>query len=204
MSSNPDEIREQIEVTRNSLSTDVNTLADTVKPRNVAHRQAEKVRTAAGDAKDRIMGTASDVGSAGSSKLGDAGSRVGDVASSSQQAVKSAPGVVRAQTQGNPLAVGLIAFGAGWLIGSLIPASNAEQEAAQKAKENASVVTDQVSAVARETGENLREPAQNAAEAVRSTAADAAENVKSESASAAAEVKDQGVEAKQAVQESRR
>ena len=44
--------------------------------------------------------------------LGDAGAAIGD-----------APAQVKTKTQGNPLAAGLIAFGAGLLVSSLIPAS---------------------------------------------------------------------------------
>ena len=39
MTSDPDQIREQIEQTRTSLSEDVNTLADTVNPAHVAKRK---------------------------------------------------------------------------------------------------------------------------------------------------------------------
>lgn len=203
MSNDPDQIREQIELTRGSLSNDVNALADTVKPGNVARRQADKVRGAAGSARDKIMGTASDVGSATGSTFSGAGSKITDAASSSQDAVKAAPDAVRTQTRGNPLAAGLIAFGAGWLVASLIPATRAEQQAATKAKENASVVTDEVSAVAKEVGAQLKEPAQNAAASVQSTATDAVNTVKAESTSAVQDVKEQGVQAGQAVQDSR-
>ena len=203
MSNDPDEIREQIEITRGSLSTDVNTLADQVRPSSVAHRQVDKVRSAVGGARDKVMGTASDLTSAGGSKVGDAGSKVGDVASSTQDAIAAAPGAVKTQTQGNPLAAGLIAFGAGWLVASLIPATKAEQAAAVKVKENASVVTGPVTEAAKEAGQHLQGPAQDAFESVKSTAQDAAGTVKSEGTSAAQDVKDQGLQAKQAVQDSR-
>ena len=39
MTSDPDQIREQIAQTRTSLSEDVNTLADTVNPAHVAKRR---------------------------------------------------------------------------------------------------------------------------------------------------------------------
>jgi hypothetical protein len=76
MSSDPDQIREQIEETPTSLSKDVNALADTVNPRM--------------------------------------------------------PQNARQQAQ---VAVRLIAVGAGWLAGSLLPASSAEERAAAKVKD---------------------------------------------------------------------
>jgi hypothetical protein len=203
MSNDPDQIREQIEVTRGTLSSDVNALTDQVRPGNVARRQVDKVRGVAGSTKDKIMGTASDLGSGASDLSSSGSSAVGDAAASSRQAVQAAPGAVKAQTQGNPLAAGLIAFGAGWLVASLIPATRQEQRAATKVKENASVVTEPVTDAAKEVGGNLQAPAQDAVAAVKSTAVDAADTVRSEGTSAVQDVKDQGVEAKQAVQDTR-
>jgi hypothetical protein len=195
-SNDPAVIREEIEVTRATLSADVNDLADTVRPANVARRQVDKVRGAATSAKDTVMGKASDLGSAGSSAVGDA-------ASSTQDAITHSPDAVKSRAAGNPLAAGLIAFGAGWLVASLIPASRTEQTAATKAKENASVLTDKASDAAQEVGDHLKEPAQQAVQSVKSTAVDAADTVRSEGASAAADVKDQSVQAKEQVQQSR-
>ncbi|GLY18108.1 DUF3618 domain-containing protein [Kineosporia rhizophila] len=221
----PEEIRARIENTRQELSTDVNTLAETVRPSNVAKRQADKARDAVGSVRDRVMGTAgtakekvmgsaSSAGNSASSTLGDARSAVGSAASSSQEAVASAaatsqeaiaaaPGAVKARTEGNPLAAGLIAFGAGMLLGSLLPATRKEEEAVAALKENASTLTGPASEVAQEVGQHLRESAQEAAESVRSTAGEAAQTVKDEAASAGQDVKDQGVQAKERVQETR-
>jgi len=220
VSNDPDQIREEIEITRTTLSTDVNTLADTVRPGNVARRQVDRVRDAASGAKDRVMGSVPGLGSSSGSGsgLGDTassaadsvkgtassvGSSIGDAASSSQQALREAPDTIKAKAQGNPLAAGLIAFGAGWLASSLIPATKAETAAGAKLKENASVVTGPVTDVAKEVGSNLQGPAQEAVDAVKSTATDAADTVKAEGTSAAQDVKDQSVEAKETVQNSR-
>jgi hypothetical protein len=59
---------------------------------------------------NRLMGTADDVRNTGAATA----SSVGD-------AVADAPRMVAQKTQGNPLAVGLIAFGAGWLASSAAP-----------------------------------------------------------------------------------
>ena len=59
MTSDPDQIREQIEETRISLSEDVNTLADTVNPAHAAKRKAASARSAVLRVKDKVMGAAS-------------------------------------------------------------------------------------------------------------------------------------------------
>jgi len=207
MTKDPDQIREEIRVTRSELSSDVNALAESVKPGNVARRQVDKVRDAAVSTKDRVMGSAPDVGSAkhsAATKVSDAASTMTDVASSAGDAVTSSPQLVRAKTQGNPLAAGLIAFGAGWLVASLIPASEREQQAAAALKDNVEPIKQEVTSVAREAADNLREPAQQAVDSVKQTAAEAVENTKQEGTSAAQHVKTEARDAAGTVQETSR
>ena len=186
-STDPDEIRAEIERTRAGLSDDVNALADTVNPAHVAKRQASKVKDAFSGAKDKVMGGA-----------GSGTSAVGDAAGSAKSAVTGAPGQLADQTRGNPFAVGLIAFGAGLLAGSLLPTSAPEQQAATKVKEAAQPV---VSDAAKEVADNLKPAAQDAVASVKDTATDAAATVKDEGASAAQDVKGDAQDAKDAVQQ---
>lgn len=118
-----------------------------------------------------------------------AASTISDTASSAAAAVQDAPQALRQQTQGNPLAAGVIAFGAGWLISSLLPASRQEQRVAQQATEKASElgrpVAEAAKQAAMEVKDNLQEPAQQAVESVKSTATDAGHTVAEEGRSAA-------------------
>ena len=63
-SSDPEEIRRDIERTRANLSGDVDALADQANPKNIARRQVENVKGSikdrGNDLKDKIMGVASD------------------------------------------------------------------------------------------------------------------------------------------------
>ena len=206
MSKDPEQIRAEIAATRGDLSQNVNALADSVKPGNVAKRQADKVRSAATSTKDRIMGSAPDLGSArdsAGSKVSDAKASVSDAASSAGDAVTGSPALVRAKTQGNPLAAGLIAFGAGLLVASLIPTTEREQQAAATVKDNIEPLKDEVSAAAHQAADHLREPAQEAVASLKQTATDAVENTKQEGASAAAGVKSDAQDAAGTVQDSR-
>lgn len=188
MSDDPDQIRARIEATRGGLSDDVNALADKVNPTHVAKRQANRVRGVATRAKDKVMGAASDMGS-------NANSTGSSVAST----LSDAPAKLQSQTAGNPLAAGLIAFGVGWLVGSLLPATDREQQAAVKVKDTALPA---VSDAAKQVTDSLKQPAQQAVDAVKETAGAAADTVKDESANAAQEVKDQAQDAKDTVQQS--
>jgi hypothetical protein len=209
-SSDPEQIREEIELTRASLSQDVNALADSVKPGNVAKRQADRLRTRAGSLKDRVMGATPDVGSSASGARDtaqDKASAVADKASTmtsqASSAAQQAPDVIRARTEGNPLAAGVIAFGVGWLVSSLLPATRVEEQATQKVKENAAPLTEAVTDSAKQAVQNLKEPAREAAESVKQSATDAAGTVKEESRSAASDVRDQAQDARDTVQDRR-
>ena len=82
--------------------------------------------------------------------------------------------MARQKTQGNPLAAGVIAFGAGWLLSSLLPASEKEKQVAAAVKDKASEHSDKLTAplseAAQQATENLREPAKQAVESIKSTA----------------------------------
>jgi gas vesicle protein len=193
----PNVIRDEIERTRLNLGEDVDALADKVSPSKIAQRQTDKVKNVFSGVKDRVMGSAEDAKDAGRS----AASNVGDAVSNVGEAVSEAPRRAAQAAQGNPLAVGLIAFGVGWLASSFLPASDQEKKAATKVKEAAAPAVDQLKDVAKDAAEHLREPAQDAVQSVKETATDAVSNVKNEGADAAGGLKDQAADAKHAVQE---
>jgi len=205
MSNNPDEIRRDIERTRRELSTDVDLLTEKVSPTKVMERRVERARDAVSSVKEKVMGSATDTKSAAGSGLGTAQDKVSSAASSGADTASAAPQMVRQKAQGNPLAAGVIAFGAGWLLSSLLPASEKEQQAAAAIKDKASEHSDRLiaplSEAAQQAKENLREPAQQAAESIKSTAADAASTVKGETQSATNDVAGQAKQAKEEVSE---
>ena len=184
----PDQIRREIEATRADLSSNVNALSESVKPGNVARRQVDKVVGGAAGLKDRVMGAADDASSSAGGAVGDAAGSVKDAAGSVKDAAGSAPGALASRAKGNPVAAGVVAFGLGWLVSSLIPASGAEQKAATALKERAQPLTEGVTQAAKDVAGQLQEPLQQAAAEVKSTATDAASTVKDEATSNAQDV----------------
>ncbi|MFV2115402.1 DUF3618 domain-containing protein [Micromonospora sp. LOL_025] len=214
MSTDPDQIRREIEATRNNLSSDVDALAYKVSPARIVDDRKQRARNALQNVRDKVMGSASDLGHStkhGAHAVGDhassAASTVSDkahsAASTVSDAAQRAPHVIRQKSEGNPLAAGLIAFGVGWLASSLIPATRREQQVAsqvkEKAGEHAGVVKEKLGEVASELKEELREPAQHATQSVRSTAQDAVHAVKDDSRSAAHDVKDHAQQSREQV-----
>lgn len=205
MSENPDVIRADIEATRARLGTNVDAVADKVTPSHIVQRQADKVKETVKEnvkdavfgVKEKVMGTADHAAGNVHSAAGTAGAHFSDAGA----AIGDAPTQVKTKTQGNPLAAGLIAFGAGLLVSSLIPASQKEREAADALKTAAEPLTSELTEAAKHVAEGLKEPAQAAMENVKATATDATEHVKAEGQGAVSDVKDRTVEARDNVQQ---
>lgn len=198
--SDPQEIREEIERTRAELSYDVDTLGDKVNPSNVARRKVDQAKSGLTRVKDRVMGSAHDtVGSAQGTThdLADRGreaaSSVADsarhTASSVAETAGQAPRKVREQTQGNPLAAGLVAFGLGLVVASLAPSSRTEQRAVKGVQEKAAPLVEGAKSTASELVDDLREPARESVEAVRDAAKDAARSVGEHGREAASDIR---------------
>jgi ElaB/YqjD/DUF883 family membrane-anchored ribosome-binding protein len=202
--SDPDRLRAEIELTQRNLSTDVDLLAEKVTPGRIVHRRVTRAKGAMTSMRNKVMGTANDGMSTTSDRVGDATSAVANTASDAAHAVGQTPDAVRRGTQGNPLAAGLIAFGAGWLISSLVPASKREQQMTEQAKdwvaEHGQPVADYASDAADQLKENLREPVQHAVDSVKNTATDAASTVADDTKTAANDVTNRAQQAKSSVQ----
>lgn len=188
MTDSPEAIRADIERTRRELSRDTDALVDKVTPSKIAHRQTEKIKGAFGSVRERVMGAADD-----------AGSSVHGAGSSVAGGVSDAGHRVAAKAQGNPLAVGLMAFAGGLLVASLIPASEREKEMAADVKEQAQPLVDEAKSIAQQVGSDLKEPVQDAATAVKDTASEAVSNVKGDAQDGAETVKDRAQEARSTV-----
>jgi len=199
-SSDPDEIRAEIEQTRARLSDDVDRLGESAAPKNVARRQVDRAKEAAVSLKDSV--TESVMGRADEARggLSDAQGALSDRVGSARDSLSGVPDSTRARTRGNPLAAGLIAFGAGLLVSSLIPSSQREQEAVGRLQEKAEPLKEQVSQAASGLAAGLKEPAQQAVESVKETASQAAENVRVEGSGAADDVRQQVRDSKDNVQ----
>ncbi len=187
MSREPEEIREDIERTRGNLSDDVDAIADKVSPSSIAHRQSEKIKGTVRRAKDAVMGGVESVG---------------DDASDTMNKVHDAPGALASQTRGNPLAAGLIAFGAGLLASSMIPGSEKEREMVHTLKDKAEPLTHEVADAAKSIAQDMKEPAADAVEAIKSSAQDSVQTVKSQATDEASHLQEQASDAASNVKDS--
>ncbi len=214
-SNDPEAIRRQIEQTQRELSYDVDALNEKVNPSRVVDRRVSAAKGRVSRVKDRVMGTAHDTRATAQyhtqnatgtvqDKAQDAAETVQGAAQQAAHAVQQAPDTIVRQAQGNPLAAGLIAFGVGWLVSSLLPASERERQLAEQAesavREHKDTLLQPAKEAAQEIREELQPAAQQAVQEVKSTAQDAAQTVKQEGQSAAQDVQGQAHESRQTVQ----
>jgi hypothetical protein len=209
-STDPDQIRRDIERTRRELSSDVDALAEKVTPSRVVERKVERARDTLTNVKEKVMGTATDATHAAQDMAATAVSAVSDTASSVADSVTGtassmtgsvthAPTTAKRKAQGNPFAAALIAFGAGWLISSLIPVTEREQQAGAALKEKAADLKEPLTEMAHEAMDQLKEPAAQAAESIKETAVEAASTVKEEATAGAGDLTEQAKHAKESV-----
>ena len=155
------ELRQDIERIRDDLDTTLDALGERVSPRRIAHRRTAAVRTRMTRVRGAVMGSAQESGSAVAGRARDVAGSAKDgaqeAAGRAAEQVREAPEAIQQQTQGNPLAAGLIAFGAGLLLATAFPPTEAEQRAAGALQERVEPIKDQALEAGREVKDHLQE-----------------------------------------------
>jgi gas vesicle protein len=185
----PEELRRQIADTRQGLSSTLDNIEDRVSPTRIRERRTAQIKSRFSRLRDSVMGSSEEGYEdhyAGPSRREQIAERVGEA----RESVMATPVAARERARGNPLAAGIIAFGGGLLLASVLPATEPEQEAAERLRDRfEEPVKDQLRQAGQETKDRLQEPVQQAVEEVKQTAQDATERTKSDAQSATAEVR---------------
>jgi len=203
MGQSAEQVRADIERTREDLGQDLDALGNKISPRQAVRRRTDRVRSKLTIMRERVMGSAesatSTVSSGGSSVAGsvrdaasDVASSVADAASGAAGTVRHAPDLVKRETEGNPMAVGLIAFGLGALAGTILPSTQTERSIAPQLRERVvEPMMETASHAAHEVGQDLRGSAGEAAERVKQTAQEGAQRLSEETRDRVEDVKSQ-------------
>lgn len=187
--SSTEALRRDIAEQREDIGRDLTAIGDRVSPGRVADRSKERARRRVGEWKDRVMGSSEDVRTTvGSPASGSApsGSRVRDTA-------ESAGGTVVDTVEGRPIVAGLVAFGVGFIAGSILPSSRPERDLARKVEPQLESLAEGVGGTAREAAENLRPVVEDEVSVMTDEA-------KAAASSTAAAARDEAEAAKQDVQ----
>jgi gas vesicle protein len=191
MGKSASEVRSEIEDTRDEMSETIDAIADRTNPRRIIQRRRQRMSDGWRSVRERVMGRAEDTyGSAGDTAQGVTDS-ARDTAGTVVEGARQAPGKMLEQMQGNPIAAGLVAFGGGLLIASLIPPSEVEQRVAGQVAEKAEPLRDELQRAGQEVAEDLKSTAQEGADQVKQRASEAAGTVQEDVRSSAGSVKDE-------------
>ena len=185
------ELRHDIERIRDDLDETLDALGERVSPRRIAQRRKDAVRVRVTRARTAVMGSTQQTRSVAAGQARQTKESVQETAGQGVEKVREAPEMIQQQTQGNPVAAGLVAFGAGMLLATLFPPTKAEQHAASALQERAEPIKDQALEAGREMTGHLQQNAQERAEQVKETARDAAQELKQQAQSSAEDVKEQ-------------
>lgn len=192
MGDTPDELRTEIEGTRADMSATLDAMGEKMSPRQVAKRQAGRVTGRVASVRDSVMGTVHRFGDDGTGGMDDRTRGMPD-------RLGQAPDLVKERTQGNPLAAGIIAFGAGLLAASLLPPTDPERRLASAVGERAQPAVARAQGAAEEMKGQLQESAQESAGHLKDAAAERAQRVKEDASSSAQELAGRTREAAQDV-----
>jgi gas vesicle protein len=192
------ELREEIEERREDLGRDFEAIGDRVSPARIAERKTEAMKSKLRGVKEAVMGTADDVTGGAHDTIEGVRESAHDLAGTASDKVHAmtetagaVPATIRHQTQGNPLAAGLVAFGLGLLAASLLPASRRERQLARRVEPQLQDAARTIADTGRGMAEELKPVVQEHAEALRDSATEAAHHVADQAKDAALTTADQ-------------
>jgi Protein of unknown function (DUF3618) len=186
MANRTDELREDIDQKREDIGYTVDQIQNRVSPGRITARGRYRVRRWWIDAKDRILGNDQSEYpwerqvQGVSNRVVDVTDRASEMMSDVREGVAEAPRMVRRQTQGNPVAAGFIAFGGGLLVGTLLPETQTERDAAKRLEPSVAGIAQEAGEIGKDVAEDVKTNAVEAIDEVKDSASAAAEGVKDE------------------------
>jgi ElaB/YqjD/DUF883 family membrane-anchored ribosome-binding protein len=191
----PELLRREIAATRADMDRTLAELEDRVSPTRIRERQTQKLQSRWEHARERVMGSNEGTGH-------QVRERLMGTAHDAQDAVQHAPERVEEVTRGNPLAVGMVAFGLGAVAGSLLPSSGPERSLATELRDEfEEPIRQELQAAGQQVKGELQEHAEQAVEETKQTAQQATERTKQQAQSSAEQVKDHARDNAQTVRE---
>jgi len=140
----------------------------------------EGARERAGELGGRASETMHGVTERASGTMHDVSGRAADTMHGVQGRLQESPQMMRRQTQGNPMAMGLVAFGAGLLAATVLPETQKEKRLAGQATPQLQQAVEGVKSLGGEVAEQFKEPLQESVQEIKSTATSEAQALKQE------------------------
>lgn len=190
-------LKSEIDDRRDNIATTVDQIENRVSPSRVMARRRDAFRQRLTGLRDQVMGSdetgysyeTSDSGESLTDRMSSQMSSTGEQLSSAAGTLSDAPSMARRQTKGNPAAAGLISFGAGLLIASVLPESRKEQELVNEAQPKLRSAALEAGSAGSDMAAGLQESAQSSVEELKESAKSKAQAVKEDATSSAKKVK---------------
>ena len=161
------ELSREIEETRSHLGTTLDTIGNRVSPGKIVARRTDRLKDRVGSLRDSIMGERGVGGELGAGERPPGGGQGRRGRRRDRRRNRHAPAQIAAGTRGNPLAAGMVAFGIGMIVASLIPATEPEQQAAVALKDKLEPLEDQAKQIGGELKDAVQESPRSAVEDVK-------------------------------------
>lgn len=177
MAQQTDELKRDMEYRRSAIDDTVDQIQNRVTPKRVASRSRYRMRSRMSRWKDNVMG-----------QLQEQGDGMRERTEEMTDSVREAPSAVERYTRGNPMAVGVMAIGAGALLASMLPETRQERRMARKLQPQMEKAASGVGDVGRDMADDVKETAHEGLSRVQETAKSAGREVKEEAQGASERV----------------
>jgi ElaB/YqjD/DUF883 family membrane-anchored ribosome-binding protein len=190
MGATAEELRGELAVERASIGADLEAIGDRVSPGRIVQRRRAATRQRFDGLRERVMGTAEDLRDAATTPVSGAASSVAGTMS-------GAPQAVRRTTGGNPLAAGLVAFGVGLVVATLLPETETEHRLTEKVQPQLEELASTAGQAAQDVVEAVKPAAEEAVQDMKQGAQDAVDHVKEQGTHAVSATADQATSSAQ-------
>lgn len=188
------ELRRNAERDRARMGETLDAIGDRLSPERVVERRKAAVGQGFKRMREAVMGSPGYVEPAthrARESAQEAASTAADAARSAAENVRHAPEMIADQTRGNPIAAGVVAFGAGMLLATLFPKTETEQQMIGDARPTIDRAKDELQDAGRDLATDARDRAKNAAQQVGDAGREAASHVAEQTKSSAQQVAQQ-------------
>ncbi len=194
MGATEDQLRWQAQVERARMGETLEAIGDRLSPERMMERRKAAVRLRLRRARNMVMGSPGyeEPPTRGvRDRASDLAASAGDAARGAADRIQHTPDMLAEETRGNPLAAGLIAFGAGMLVATAFPRTRAEERVVQSAAPGLEKAQQELREGGRELAAGAKEHAREAAQQVSDTATQATHEVAQHAKTSAENVRDQ-------------
>ena len=199
------ELRRNADQDRARMGDTLEAIGDRLSPERMVERRKAAVGQGFRRMREAVMGSpdyveptvqrareqASGMASSAADSASNVASSAAEAARTAADKVQHAPEMIREQTAGNPLAAGLVAFGAGLLLATAFPGTRTEQQLMESARPQIDQAKEELRDAGRELAGDVREHARTAAQEVTSSGKEAASNVADQARQSAQQVADE-------------